>query len=108
MRTSDKYILKGKKIIPCINLTAWAEWFEDPERRRVARTDIDKDVWVSTVFLGLDHSFTDSGPPILFETMIFGGEEDQFMQRYATYDQAETGHNEIVARLQERRTSNAN
>jgi hypothetical protein len=48
-------------------------------------------VYVSTVFLGLDHSFGE-GPPQLFETMIFGGEHDEYQERYSTWDEAEAGH----------------
>lgn len=28
---------------------------------------------VSTIFLGLDHNYSGKGPPILWETMVFGG-----------------------------------
>lgn len=40
------------------------------------------DIYVSTVFLGLDHSFGSFGEckPVLFETMIFGGEHDQYQE----------------------------
>ena len=48
-------------------------------------------VSVSTVFLGMDHSFG-GGSPVLFETMIFGGEHDQYQERYCTWDEAEKGH----------------
>lgn len=74
----------------------WARWFEDTEKRRVARTELDGGVLVSTVFLGLDHNFFGSGPPILFETMIFGGKYDQYMQRYSTWKEAEEGHEYCV------------
>jgi hypothetical protein len=47
---------------------------------------------VSTVFMGIDHNFTRGGPPLLFETMIFGGPEDGFQARYSTWDEAEAGH----------------
>ena len=53
---------------------------------------------VSTVFLGLDHSFV-SGPPVLFETMIFGGQYDQEMWRYHTKAEAEIGHKAVVQAL---------
>ena len=33
-------------------------------------------VFISTVFLGIDHNFNLEGPPLLFETMIFGGIKD--------------------------------
>jgi hypothetical protein len=49
-------------------------------------------VKVSTVFLGLDHNYSLDGPPLLYETMIFGGEHDQYQERYATRDEALAGH----------------
>ena len=52
------------------------------------------------VFLGLDHSFG-SGPPLLFETMVFGGPLDEEMDRYTTWDEAEAGHKAMVKRVQE-------
>lgn len=73
----------------------WAFDFENTERH-VAEDNIGG-VRISTVFLGLDHSFTPDGPPILFETMIFGGEHDEFQERYATWTEAEEGHGRAVA-----------
>ena len=52
---------------------------------------------VSTVFLGIDHSFMEGGPPLLFETMIFGGERDGEQMRYATKSEAIAGHNQAVS-----------
>ncbi len=49
------------------------------------------DANVSTVFLGLDHAFG-GGPPMLFETMIFGGDHDEYCERYATVEEARAGH----------------
>jgi hypothetical protein len=89
------YILDDeKRPIACNDLQRWGEMMEDMTRRRVARTVIPPDVHVSTVFIGLDHRFMGSGPPLLFETMIFGGPEeiDQLQWRYASWDDAETGH----------------
>lgn len=51
---------------------------------------------VSTVFLGMDHSYSDLGPPILFETLVFGGSCDGNMDRYATWAAAEAGHAAMV------------
>lgn len=75
----------------------------DVTYRRIAKTNIKSasdpaiDWDVSTVWLGVDHSFSD-GPPIIFETMVFGsGDGDQYMQRYATEEAARAGHAETVA-----------
>lgn len=90
----DKYILKDKTPVKCDNLMEWAKNFESEESRRVAQTIIKK-IRVSTVFLGIDHSFN-GGTPILFETMIFGGKHDQYQERYSTWEQAEEGHKKAV------------
>lgn len=51
---------------------------------------------VSTVFLVLNHALGD-GPPIVFETMIFGDGSDDYQTRCATWDQAEAMHSKAVA-----------
>lgn len=56
-------------------------------------------VEVSTVFLGLDHAFGRTARPVLFETMIFGGPEDGDQRRWCTEEEAQRGHNAIVADL---------
>lgn len=90
----DKYILDGHEVVECGDLMKWAEWFETADRH-VAKTIIG-DVKISTVFLGMSHSFGETGPPILFETMVFGGEYDEEMERYSTWDEAEAGHKKMV------------
>ena len=55
-------------------------------------------VRVSTVFLGLNHAFGD-GPPLWFETMVFGGELDQEQERYSTIEQARLGHAQICDKV---------
>jgi hypothetical protein len=51
---------------------------------------------ISTVFLGLDHQWGD-GPPLIFETMVFGGRFDQSQERYPTEEAALAGHARWVA-----------
>lgn len=87
----DKYILNDKHE-PVVegDLMKWAKWFESADRK-VAKTTISPDVEISTVFLGLDHSFKDNSLA-LFETMVFGGILDGKMERYSTWQEAEEGH----------------
>lgn len=74
----------------------WAKWFETAERT-IARTKVGLSV-VSTVFLGLDHNFSNQGLPVLFETLTFGGPLDGEMERYTTLDKARMGHERMVSR----------
>lgn len=69
---------------------------DDEKRFIVSQEDVGEDFWVSTVFLGLDHSFGGK-TPVVFETMIFGA--DDYCARYETYEQAVAGHVDIVGRL---------
>ncbi len=92
------YILEGKWSVPEPDLIKWAKWFEEADRK-VKQTQIG-DVSVSTVFLGLDRNFSPGGPPILFETSVFGGSLDGEMSRYVTWGEAEIGHREVVERVQ--------
>jgi hypothetical protein len=69
-------------------------------RRRgihVALTDFGRRGRVSTVWLGLDYGFGLGGtPPVIFESMVFGGLLDGFLVRYCTPAEAARGHREMV------------
>lgn len=88
------YILDGHEPKPVNDVIEWAEKGFGPNRQ-VGDTDVG-DVRVSTVFLGLDHDTLGKGPPILFETMVFGGIHDQWMDRCATWDEAVAMHARAV------------
>lgn len=81
------------------DLETWARWYEQADRH-IANEQLENGLRVSTVFLGLDHNFFGDGPPILWETMIFGAPEDSeldgYQERYATREEAETGHRRVV------------
>ena len=93
---SDKYILNGHEVVPCSDFMQWAMWFESADRIVAKDTVGDSDI--STVFLGLDHSFGE-GPPLIFETMVFGGKLSDKMARYSTWDEAVSGHNTMIERV---------
>jgi hypothetical protein len=95
------YKLIGKLAVPVTDPTEWARFFEKSTRDRsriVAQTHIGG-VFVSTVFLALDHRFLEDGPPQLFETMIFRGGKGDDTFRCATWEQAEAQHAEAVAQV---------
>lgn len=87
------YKLVGHDVVPC---SAEECWNNIDETRRIARDVLPNGVEVSTVFLGLDHNFSDAGPAIVFETMVFGGENDQAQVRYSTWEQAVAGHAQML------------
>lgn len=79
-----------------MTLMQWALEFESHDNH--VAEDLVDGVRVSTVWLGLDHSF--GGPvPLIFETMVFGGPNDEFCARYSTEQQAREGHTRTVAAI---------
>lgn len=98
-KMSDQYILEGHTPVACDDLTSWAMQFESADRA-VAKTKIGE-VKISTVFLGLDPSFG-GGDPLLFETIVFGGELDGEQDRYSTWEEAEAGHHAMVDKVKKK------
>lgn len=83
------YKLVDKKPVPITDVREWAEAI-DGEKARVA-LDTYGEIKVSTVFLGLNCNL-EEGEPLLFETMIFGGEHDDYQTRCSTWDEAVQQH----------------
>ena len=79
------------------DLFKWALWLENSHKskgrdNRIVQQDHIGKIFISTVFLGLDHSFRRVGPP------VFHGEPliDEYMDRYCTLDDAIAGHMKAV------------
>jgi hypothetical protein len=92
--------------VACDDPLEWAVWMAEHPDRRVAQ-DMDEGegtgrVHVSTVFLGVDSGIGTffGGPPLLWETMVFGGGVlDHLTRRYASRDEALAGHQEVCAEV---------
>lgn len=95
------YRLEGREVVEC-SLMEWAAWFETASKedgRRVASDHV-AGYWVSTVFLGLDHS-PYGQPRELFETAVFNGDDAdcEIMGRAAHWDEAQDMHDTVCASL---------
>lgn len=90
------YILRDKRAVAVDTCEEWGRWLELSSRdgSRIVGNWQRDGVTVSTVFLGLDHGFG-GGPPLLFETMIFGGPHDGEQWRFSTWEAAEAHHMEM-------------
>ncbi len=90
----DWYILKDK--VP-VKVGSIYEFIENKtgDESNIVKRDYIGEVCISTVFLGLNHNWAE-GTPILFETMIFGGEHANYQERYSTWEEAEIGHQKAV------------
>jgi hypothetical protein len=99
------YVLDNKTPVLEPDTLKWCRWFESAKRTVRSETGKVKvngkevgEVRISTVFLGIDHSFG-GGPPMLFETMVFGGPLDQELDRCSTWEAAEKMHEAMVERV---------
>jgi hypothetical protein len=98
MERSWHYILNAAGEPVEADWLTWAQWFGNADRR-IALTKVG-DVEISTVFLGLDHG-GGTGRPILWETLVFGGDLDGEMNRYHTKMEALRGHELMSQRVRD-------
>jgi hypothetical protein len=66
------------------------------KERIVNQVTLPGEIFISTVFLGLDHRYSGTGPPIVFETMVFGGPNDGYQERCCTWREAKAMHRRVV------------
>lgn len=92
MITNSYFILVDKKPVVCADINLWSKL--QAETSRILNKSSFGDIVVSTVFLGWAHG-EDKGLPILFETLVFGGEHDCYMLRYTSWDDAMIGHDQV-------------
>lgn len=95
------YILDGHRPVKA-TLDEWASWFGSANRH-VEQTTTELH-WISTVFLGLDHNYSDRGPPLLFESMVFANQGEvecdiDVCWRYASWDDALAGHQALLRQI---------
>ena len=71
----------------------------DPEYRTLRVEELENGLEISTIWLGSNHNYSRTGPPFIFETMIFGGKHNLNMplecRRYATEEEAFEGHEKL-------------
>lgn len=91
------YVLQGKLAVPVPDMETWAARF-DHKNKHVAETQVGG-IWISTVFLGIDHNYYTDGLPILFETVAFRGGNGDDCERCGSWDEAEKQHAEMVERI---------
>lgn len=98
----DKYLLIEGKVVKVENIDDWLKQVSNA-MRPVKQTHV-KESLISTAFLGLDHRFTMTPsepplPPILFESMVFGGPLHEYQERYCTIEEALEKHDKLVKRV---------
>jgi len=107
MRSDGLYVLdQNGEPVAEPDPQVWADWFfqskiKEPKLSIVRRSKIGKAI-VSTVFIGVDHNFSEDGPPILWESMVFGGPFDHQSTRCSgSREQAEAMHERMIQLVKE-------
>lgn len=98
---NGRYILNAQgEPVSEPDLMTWGKWLETNRSTRIVNQEKVGQSTVSTVFLGLDHNFDTDGPPVLWETMVFGGKLNGEMERCSgSREQAEAMHQRMVERV---------
>jgi hypothetical protein len=89
-------------VVEC-DLLSWAMWLGKSRQRIIEQEEV-AGLWVSTIFMGLDHSYLPGSPPLWFETIVFEAPEYEpalammiragagYASRYTTIQEARAGH----------------
>lgn len=86
------YLLDKDKKPYGVTLEESLKLYEDFDMKITQQDRINDEIRVSTVFLGFNHAPLGSGTPILWETMIFGGQHSEYQERYTSHEDALAGH----------------
>ncbi|ENZ81590.1 MULTISPECIES: hypothetical protein [Caulobacter] len=99
------YILDGKTAKPEPNPATWEAWMRaalESGTRVVAKSRVNAQLTVSTVFAGLDQRLDESPSsphPVLFETAVFKASELVRTEYHTDWSEAESAHAGLVAEL---------
>jgi hypothetical protein len=87
-----------------VSMQSWATLRETDSYVVLKQEDAKDGSWVSTVWIGIDHSFGGK-KPLIFETMVFPSRDNldpTDCRRYPTKKEALAGHSEIMKSIEER------
>ena len=98
-----RYILdENNKPVACPDVDEWAAWYKNNDKHVAA--DKIGGIYIYTVFLSTNHG-CNSDAPVLWETMIFGGEYDEAQARYTSHEDAIAGHKVAVDKVKSEQQS---
>ena len=102
---SRYYILDKNGLPKAVDLFTWDKWLTSNPDRDVKRTVINSKIQVITVFFCLPETDIRMEDEECVEfmwfygTMVFGGGMDHHEEKYVTREEAEDGHERLVARV---------
>jgi hypothetical protein len=94
------YILRDNQVIEEQDHSVWSEWFESTYQdvADIAQTETAHSN-VVTRFLAVNLTLAQDQPPLLFETKVTGGWLEGQGEKYASIEDARTGHDAWVGRV---------
>lgn len=106
----ERYWILQDRIPVETDRDSWQNWMEAQAAHTVVRVStIGNCHWeapqgvqpcmVSTAFTGLDHSKGAEPQPLLFETVVRGTRLNGTVQHYASWQEAEEGHEELLRKI---------
>ncbi len=110
MPASDYFDKQGNKI----NQKEWLRLFTDHNYRYIGKTLVDE-ITISTIWLGIDRDYKLNTKPNIFQSVVFpclNQDSEEFMRTYATVDEAQIGHFNLVmkwkCKIKEKQNTNEN
>jgi hypothetical protein len=98
----ERYVIRDGEPVLEPDFLIWARENWGSNDRVLAETIIIPDeVRVSTIFTGVNTDYQKTGPPMLWETMIFGGPLSMEQVRYRSPEAALAGHEAMVLRAKD-------
>lgn len=89
-----------KNPLPCDSIEEWSSWVG--KSGRLVDNDYVGHIEISTVAVGINCQQNPGEPPLIFETLVTDRLKDvQVSYHYATWEEAEKGHQKIVDKLKE-------
>ena len=97
---SDFWILSGHTPVTCSSVVLWFDWYRQATVSRQVAFSVVPGFVIFTVFVGLNRQRVPGFPPLVFESMVFNQVGAEVSHNYySTWEEAETGHSQIVSSL---------
>lgn len=99
MGNADHWILRNGKPT-AVGVYEWAVWFETHYDERIVEQTTRGDIWISTVFVGVDFSFRQAERPPIYETVVTENGQVVCVCRVATLADAKAVHFDLLSKVE--------
>jgi len=93
------FILQGRQPVPVETHLQWALWCGSHAEDAVVGCDQVDGVEITTAFVGVNTQNGPSAEALVFQTLCERGAETEVVGNYATWEEAERGHQDALRRV---------